>query len=70
MYEPWDLPKDRLVPQDEIILKLHHALITVPNRDKVTEELESGLMSTPPSFEALRHNVTHHSGDTAGVCTG
>ena len=31
MYEPWDLPKDHLVPQDEMLLKLHHALITVPN---------------------------------------
>ena len=52
MYEPWNLPKDRLVPQDEIQLKLHHALITVPKRDKVTEELENGLMTSPPSFEA------------------
>ena len=45
-------------------------LITVPNRDKVTEELESGLMTTPASFEAFRHNVTHHSGDTAGGMQG
>ena len=70
MYEPWKLPKDRLVPQDEIQLKLHQALITVLNRVKVMEELENRLMTTPPSFEAFRHNVTHHSGDTAGGMQG
>ena len=36
----------------------------------MTEELENGILQTPPSYEAFVHSIGHHSGDTARVMQG
>ena len=70
LYADWKLPSGRLVKQDEILLKVQHALTQVPNRDQVTEELENGLLQTTPSYEVFVHSIGHRSGDAAGSMQG
>jgi hypothetical protein len=70
LYQDWKLPSSHLVEQDGILLKIHHALTNVKNRDKVFDELSEGILRTPPSYETFRHSVCHHAGDTAGGMQG
>ena len=53
LYKDWKLPEDHLVSHDEIILKTRYALNTVPNRDKVEEDLRGSLIIDTPSFESF-----------------
>ena len=48
----WEkLTGDSLVRQDEVLLKIHHAHMAVPNRSKVVEALKDTLLGAPPTFE-------------------
>ena len=49
LYPDWKLLSSHLVKQDEILLKVQHALTQVPNRDQVTKELENCILQTPPA---------------------
>ena len=53
LYTKWILPKDRLVKQDEILLRVHYALTVVPNRDKIKAELSESILASPPSYESF-----------------
>ena len=54
LYTKWILPTDRLVRQDEILLKVHYALTVVPYREKVRTGLHESILVAPPSFEAFQ----------------
>ena len=41
----WNLPGDTLTRHDEILLRIHHALVDVPNRGKVVTALEDTLLA-------------------------
>ena len=47
----WKLPGNTLVRQDEILLRIHHALIDVPYRSRVVIALEDLLLGEASSFE-------------------
>ena len=66
----WKLPGDTLVRQDEILLCIHHALVDVPNRNKVVAALEDTLLGPSPSFDKYLLAVRSRSSKSAGVLTG
>ena len=47
VFANWQIPGDTLVRQDEILLKIHHALTAVPNSRKVVEALKGTLYWAP-----------------------
>ena len=57
----WMLPGDTLVRQNEILLRIHHALIDAPNRSKVVTDLEDSLLGAAPTFEEYLQVVRSHS---------
>ena len=57
----WKLPGDTLVRQDEILLRIHHALVDVPNRSKVVTALEDTLLGEAPSFTEYLQAVRSRS---------
>ena len=66
VFAHWKLPGGTLVRQDEILLKIHHALTAVPNREKVAEVLEDTLLGAPPSFEEYLRAIATRSSKSAG----
>ena len=60
VFSRWKLPGGTLVWQGEILLKIHHALMAVPNRSKVVEALEDTLLGAPPSFEEYLRAIGTH----------
>ena len=65
----WNIPTDTLVPEDEILFKIHHAISHVPNRGKVTADLNP-LVSVPPSYDDFKGEIHKMSKDTAGGMSG
>ena len=54
----WKLPGYTLVRQDEILLRIHHALVDVPNRSKVMTALDDTLLGSAPTFEESARGIT------------
>ena len=69
VFSSWKLPGGTLVRRDEILLKIHHALRSVPNRSKVVEALEDTLLGALPSFEEYLRVIGSRSSKTAGGLT-
>ena len=63
----WEkLTGDSLVRQDEVLLKIHHAHMAVPNRSKVVEALEDILLGAPPTFKEFLQGVRTRSSKSTG----
>ena len=70
VFSRWKLLIGSLVRQDEILLKIHHALTAVPNRPKVLDASEDTLLGAPPTFEEYLRAIGSRSSQSAGGPTG
>ena len=70
VFSRWKLPGGTLVRLDEILPKIQHALMAVPNRPKVLEALEDTLLGAPPSFEEYLRAIGSRSSKSAGGLIG
>jgi len=68
-YRDWGIPMADNSPDEEVLFKIHQAIINVPNRPKVQEELRM-LSSNPPSFQAFSEAIRSKSCGTAGGPSG
>ena len=67
VFAHWKLSEGTQARQDEILLKIHHALTSVPNRPKVVEALEDTLLGAPPpSFEEYLRAIGSLPSKSAG----